>query len=448
MKFVRLGALFGSIVLLVATSITMFGKRSQMRAELDSRAVAAAFVAAESVQSTIDRSVAVVDVAAQSTDVSSGSDSTIEALVLSFDGGQACVVDAAGERCTGPILFGTDAFQQGSQLSTDLGGRAAVVADEASEGVFVVADNIATVALWLPLEALVSNEATKSIDALDATTELEATSAEVTGTTGPTSVDGSNVVTTSMPLPDAGGSVVVTSSVVDDVGLFGGSTAAYLALLGFGTILIALAGGTFLAERRTLERRATTDELTGLVNRREFERLTDEALLDASRFSTGLCVMLIDLNGFKQVNDTLGHQFGDLVLEACADRLVNAVRDTDVVGRWGGDEFVILLPGLEDGTAVRHSAERIAGQLGATPVVGDVSMSGAIGAALYPRHGETLDELVRAADVAMYEAKTSGVSHRLADAVTIDLASETVTDQYIGPDRRRHPAESDADRVR
>ena len=253
-----------------------------------------------------------------------------------------------------------------------------------------------------------SNEASESIEALDATTDLEATSAEVEGSSDPVSVDGSTVVTTAMSLPDSGGSIVVRSSVVDDVGLFGGSTAAVRSrLLGFGTVLIALAGGTFLAERRSLERRATTDELTGLVNRREFERLTDEALLDASRFGTGLCVMLIDLNGFKQINDTLGHQFGDLVLEACADRLVNAVRDTDVVGRWGGDEFVILLPGLEDGTAVRRSAERIVGQLGSTPVVGDVSMSGAIGAALYPRHGETLDELVRAADVAMYEAKSS-----------------------------------------
>ena len=445
MKFVRLGALFGSIVLLVATSITMFGKRSQMRDELDSRAVAAAFVASESVQSTIDRAVAVVDVAAQSTDLSSGSDNTINAMVESFDGAQACVVDAAGVRCTGPSLLGSDAYERGSQLSTDQGGQAAVVADEPSDGIFVVADNVATVALWIPVDALVSNEAGDSIEALDATTDLEATSADVEGSPEPVSVDGSTVVTTSMSLPDSGGSVVVRSSVVDDVGLFGGSTAAYLALLGVGTVLIALAGGTFLAERRSLERRATTDELTGLVNRREFERLTDEALLDASRFGTGLCVMLIDLNGFKQVNDTLGHQFGDLVLEACADRLVNAVRDTDVVGRWGGDEFVILLPGLEDGTAVRRSAERIFGQLGSTPVVGDVSMSGAIGAALYPRHGETLDELVRAADVAMYEAKTSGVSHRLADAVSIDLATETVTEQYIGPDRRRHPAESEAE---
>jgi len=450
MKFVRLGALFGSIVLLVATSITMFGKRSHLRDEIDSRAVAAAFVAAESVQSTLDRAVAVVDVAAQSTDVSSSSDTTIDALVASFDGGQACVVDAAGERCTAgaPSLVVSDAFERGSQLSSDQGGQATVVPDEASDGMFVVADNVATIALWLPLDDLVSEEANESIEALDVTTDLEITSAEVEETTGPASVDGSTVVTTSTTFPEAGGSVVVTSSVGDDVGLFGGSTAVYLALLGFGTVLIALAGGTFLAERRSLERRATTDELTGLVNRREFERLTDEALLDASRFGTGLCIMLIDLNGFKQVNDTLGHQFGDLVLEACADRLVTAVRDTDVVGRWGGDEFVILLPGLEDGTAVRRSAERIAGQLGTTPVVGDVSMSGAIGAALYPRHGETLDELVRAADVAMYEAKSSGVSHRLADAISIDLAGDTVTDQYIGPDRRRHPEDSEADPVR
>ena len=448
MKLVRLGALFGSIVLLVATSITMINKRTHLHSDLDSQAVAADYVATGSVRSTLERAVAVVDVASESSDVSGVSDNTKDELVASFEGAEACVTDAAGDSCTGPSLLGSPAFERGSQLSKDKDGEPAVVADEASDGVFVVADSVATVALWLPLDALISSEANTSIAKLEATTELAATSANIARVSDPISADGSVVVTTSMTLADPGGSIVVRSSVVDDVGLFGESTAVYLALLGFGTVLIALAGGTFLAERRSLERRATTDELTGLVNRREFERLTDDALLSASRFGTGLCVMLIDLNGFKQINDTLGHQFGDLVLEACADRLVNAVRDTDVVGRWGGDEFVILLPGLEDGTAVRRSAERIAGQLGSTPVVGDVSMTGAIGAALYPRHGETLDELVRDADLAMYEAKTSGVSHRLADAVTIDIVGENVHDQYLGPDRRRHSEESEADRVR
>ena len=152
-----------------------------------------------------------------------------------------------------------------------------------------------------------------------------------------------------------------TASIVDDdAGLVGDGLAGYLVLLALGTVLMALAGWTFLLDRRILERRATTDELTGLVNRREFERITEESLLAADRFNTGVCLMLIDLNGFKQINDTLGHQFGDLVLQAAAERLRSAVRDTDVVGRWGGDEFVILLPGIEDGTgcACQRRADR------------------------------------------------------------------------------------------
>jgi len=228
-------------------------------------------------------------------------------------------------------------------------------------------------------------------------------------------------------------------------------------LLSLGTLLMGLAAWTFLLDRRSLERRATTDDLTGLVNRREFERLTDESLLAADRFSTGVCVLLIDLNGFKQINDTLGHEVGDRVLQSAAHRLRDAVRDTDVVGRWGGDEFVILLPGLQDGTAVRNSAERIGRQLGGTPIVDDVRVTAAIGAALFPRHGGPLDELVRAADVAMYEAKTTGVSHRIADTIAVgdsllapdgvperlpsaepDVA-QVVTDEYAGPDRRRSP---------
>ena len=172
MKFVRLGALFGSIVLLVATSITMIQKRSQLQSDLDSRVVAAAFVATESVQSTISRAVAVVDVASESSNVTNVSDNTIDSLVSSFEGAQACVVDASGERCTGPSLLGSDAFERGSQLSAEQEGQAVVVADEASDAVFVVAADTVTVALWLPLDTLVSNEANDSIAALDATTEL------------------------------------------------------------------------------------------------------------------------------------------------------------------------------------------------------------------------------------------------------------------------------------
>jgi diguanylate cyclase (GGDEF)-like protein len=312
--------------------------------------------------------------------------------------------------------------------------------------VLIVGAGTLIVALQLPTSELVSASAADALDALDAAKTVRVSSSGTDTLVGPKTIDGSRVVTSSIGLPEGGGALIVSAGVVDDVGIFGQNLLLYGALLGLGTVLIALAGWTFLAERKNLERRATTDELTGLVNRREFERLTEDALLEASRMGTGVCLMLIDLNGFKQVNDTLGHQFGDLVLQASAERLKDAVRDTDVVGRWGGDEFVIMLPTVQDGTAVRASAERIASRLSSTPVVGDVSMSGSIGAALYPRHGGGLDELIRAADVAMYEAKTTGVTHRLADSLTVDLAREKVTDDYQGPDRRRHPSASNIDR--
>jgi diguanylate cyclase (GGDEF)-like protein len=304
--------------------------------------------------------------------------------------------------------------------------------------VLVVGDAEHVVTMRLPPEALVGTSTGVVIDQYAGDVSVEVTpNADPTGnaTDGVVSADGERLVTTTVTDPPMSSAVDVTVTVDPDIGITGDGGGRYLLLLALGTVLLAVAGWTFLAERRSLERRATTDEMTGLLNRREFERQSEEAMLNADRFRTGLCVMLVDLDRFKVINDTRGHHVGDEVLVEVARRLRSAVRDTDVVGRWGGDEFVILLPGLEHGTAVRNSAERIGAALSGTPVVSDISITGSIGAALYPRHGRTFNDLIRAADAAMYGAKSTGVTHRLADSLGAD---DTPTElPYEGPERRR-----------
>ena len=440
MRLVRLGALFGSVVLLVATSVSMVDKRAELRGEQNARVVSAMLIASHSVESALLRAETVVETAVPESDP--------KTIVTSFsDGAAACVITDSSERCTGADLQGIASFGAAAERSIEIGGQGIAVVDISSDSVLVVSRNDITVIIQLPMEALIGDAVSVLMDEYEAqvSVELQAETPASSGSESPKGIDGNRVVVGLISL-SGGGAIALATSVHDDVGLVGDSLFLYAALLALGTVLVGLAGWTFLIDRRSLERRATTDELTGLVNRHEFERLTMEVLQDASRTGAGACMMLIDLNGFKQINDTLGHQFGDLVLRATAQRLRDAVRDTDVVGRWGGDEFVILLPGVDDGTAVRNSAERIGDRLSSTPVVGDVSVSAAVGAALYPRHGATLDGLIRAADVAMYEAKSTGVTHRLADVLMTEMALEAQASAsgYAGPDRRRDPSgESD-----
>lgn len=446
MRLIRLAALIGSVVLLVATAVSIVNNRSELSARQDARVTAAAEIADQSVEAVVLRGLAIVDAATPESDPAD--------LVGSFgESAAACVVGPTDERCAGGDFLATSALGDGIRASVER-GSAAVVVDRTTGSLLIVERTDVTVALEISAQSLISESAASTIERLDAVVDVQVSAArpgpaeDGVVRAGPSTIDGDRVIVDLVPLPGDGGSVAVTAAVDDEASLAADGLAQYAVLFVLGAVLLGLAGWTFLLDRRSLERRATTDDLTGLPNRREFERLTDDALFVAERFNTGVCVMLIDLNGFKQINDTLGHQFGDLVLRAAAERLTASVRDSDVVGRWGGDEFVVLLPGIQDGTGVRSSAERIGSNLGDTPIAGDVSITAAIGAALYPRHGTTLDELVRAADVAMYGAKSTGVTHRLADPLNFGAPEESIhsASGYDGPDRRSTPG-GDRNRV-
>jgi diguanylate cyclase (GGDEF)-like protein len=178
-------------------------------------------------------------------------------------------------------------------------------------------------------------------------------------------------------------------------------------------VAIARTGLTFRAVRSLAEHRreARTDELTGLANRRSFNESLARATAGRAP-DHGFAVLLVDLDDFKDVNDTLGHHYGDELLRLVAPRLRQAVRSDDVVARIGGDEFAVLLPGA-DGNRAEQVAERLrAGfrrpfRLGPRPQ----SISASVGIALAPEDGEDPIVLLQHADLAMYEAKTSRAGH-------------------------------------
>jgi diguanylate cyclase (GGDEF)-like protein len=156
---------------------------------------------------------------------------------------------------------------------------------------------------------------------------------------------------------------------------------------------------------------ATHDYLTGIPNRRMFHELADGELKRARRSRNLYAMLFFDLDRFKLVNDTLGHAVGDLLLKSVASRLRRNVRDYDLVARLGGDEFVVLLSEIRSEETITQLAGKLVSELSRT-YTGldghDVETSPSIGIALYPRDGQTVDELLRHADDAMYVAKSQG----------------------------------------
>lgn len=187
------------------------------------------------------------------------------------------------------------------------------------------------------------------------------------------------------PLIDHEGEVIGVASVVDDV-----------------------------TERKLSEeliwKQANFDILTGLPNRNMFHDRLAHEMLKADRDKHSLALFLIDLDEFKEVNDTLGHDTGDRLLEEAARRISKCVRNSDTVARLGGDEFTVILPELDDYSHVENIAQKIIDKLEEAFHLGDerIHISGSVGITLYPTDAKNIDTLMKNADQAMYAAKKKG----------------------------------------
>lgn len=187
------------------------------------------------------------------------------------------------------------------------------------------------------------------------------------------------------PLVDKNGIVIGVTSLVDDV-----------------------------TQKKTSEdmiwKQANFDGLTGLPNRNMFHDRLHHEIIKSKRANLPLALLLLDLDGFKEVNDTLGHDVGDTLLRQTAVRINECVRDSDTVARLGGDEFIIILPELHDKHHIHTIAENIIKTLAEEYHLGEeaVHISASLGITLFPNDAENIEGLIKNADQAMYEAKKKG----------------------------------------
>ncbi len=172
----------------------------------------------------------------------------------------------------------------------------------------------------------------------------------------------------------------------------------------------------YAIERKRAEERLTYlaqyDQLTGLVNRTLFRDRLVQAMARSKRLQQPLGLMLLDLDRFKSVNDTMGHDVGDQLLKAVADRLRECVREVDTVARMGGDEFTIILEGLSCDQDITIVARRITKSLTEPFHLREhqASIGVSIGITVYPHDDHEIDDLLKHADAAMYRAKQKGGS--------------------------------------
>lgn len=177
-----------------------------------------------------------------------------------------------------------------------------------------------------------------------------------------------------------------------------------------GMVIMALDMSVVRQLSRQLESQAITDSLTGLLNRRGFYQALDSALSRIERSGQRMAVLYLDLDGFKRINDSLGHDVGDRLLKLVGEQLKASLRSYDCLARIGGDEFTALLDSLEHPEDAARIAEKLIQQVSVRHTLDgiDVTLGASVGIACFPECGQSVESLLRAADMAMYEAKRAG----------------------------------------
>lgn len=390
MRVVRRASLVLGVVLIVAIAVGYVSRTSEMERARDLRLVNDAEVAASELAALVDT----VTVAA---DAGRAPRPVADALATVVPDHGVCVISPAFTSCAG------DGTMPSEELIAELERSRRNVAEavEPHPARVTVYERRVTItangpALSVVVELSIGPDAT-----VWPTTFLPS------GADANAFFDDGNLRQTAVPVPGATG-VFVVAATEHDVALPSAEHLFYAVVFALSLVLLVLAGVTLVVEHRSLVERASFDRLTQLPNRSEFERrveavfATDEAC----------CLLVFDLDGFKKVNDTYGHHVGDEVLKVIARRLRGSVRDRDVVARWGGDEFVVLLPGVSSAEMgarrARHIAEEVGGRTRIDGLGESLRVRTSVGVALWPEHGRDLDALVAAADRAMYEAKRSG----------------------------------------
>ena len=409
MRIIRRASLVLSLTLIIAIAVGFIARRAEAAHTRDAGLRTAAEVGASQMSSIIDT----IEIAA-----AAGADprGVAEALVAVHPQLGVCAVDATEVRCAGTDLRPPDDTVEQHRTMRREGG-------ELHSGTTVTSyETMITVTVDGPDVSVVAVLAFDAIGDRNQVSVWARTFLPKGTESGEFAVASGvrQIATTVSSAPN----VYVVAATDDGVTLPAEEMRFYMLTFALAIVLLMLAGATLIVEHRTLVERASFDPLTKLPNRSEFERCAAEVITTAERQSSGFCLLLFDLNGFKQVNDTYGHAAGDEMLKVVGSRLRKAVRDDDIVARWGGDEFVVVMPGITDDEMGARRAEQLADQVSGRTRLDGVNdalrVKVSVGVAVWPRHGIELERLVEAADQAMYQAKREGVTYRLADVVVPD----------------------------